>query len=72
MGHFSKILQEKFNAMARRAPQQKSPTADWERLVEMIAAMNEQAEQESRRHLAEIFPGGHFDVIRLRNLSSLI
>ena len=72
MGHFSKILQEKFNAIARRASKQKSPTADWERMVEIIAAMNEQGEQESRRHLAEIFPGGNFDVVRLRSLSSLI
>ena len=72
MGHSSKFLQEIFSAIVRRAHRQKSPTADWECMVEMIAAMNEQAEQESRRHLAEIFPGGNFDVVRLRSLSSLI
>jgi hypothetical protein len=72
MGHSSKISQEKFSAIARRTDRHKSPTADWECMVEMIAAMNEQAEQESRRHLAEVFPGGNVDVVRLRTLSSLI
>jgi len=34
--------------------------------------MNEQAEQESRRQLAEVFPGGSFDLVRVRTLSRLI
>jgi len=72
MGYYSKILREKLSAISRRAYKHKSPTADWECMVEMIAAMNEQAEQESRRQLAEVFQGGSFDLVRVRTLSRLI
>ena len=45
MGWSWKILP---NRIARRPLKKKSPTADWERMVEIIAAMTEQSERPSR------------------------
>ena len=53
MGGYWKILQDKLGALPGGAPEPKSPTADWERFVEMVAAIQEQTERQPRQELPD-------------------
>lgn len=62
----------KFAAPASHGNHQKSTTADWVRMVEIIQAMKKRGELEKRWEPSEDFLANGFDVIRARRLSSLI
>jgi len=72
MGDCGNVDFWKFAGPASHGHQQKSPTADWVRLVEIVQAMEERGELETRRELSEDFLAKGFDIIRTRRLSSLI
>lgn len=62
----------KFAGPASHGHDQKSPTADWVRMVEIIQAMAKRGELETRWERSEDFLANGFDIIRARRLSSLI
>jgi hypothetical protein len=62
----------KFAGPASHGHQQKSPTADWVRMVEIIQAMAERGELKTQRELSADFLAEGFDIVRTRRLASLI
>ena len=67
-----KTSHENSRAAVRGIDRPRSPTSDWEFMVDIIIAMNEEAEQQAKRRLTEIFWDEKVDMVRVRTLSRFI